>query len=161
MNYTLTRIQTLATKEFGQAIPRIIIALILGFAISAPFEIKILESEIDSKLSAYQKEYAENLNNQTDTRYKQKVAKLEKDKAAYEQKLEGYVAEIDTKRAEKNTFIKLNAVEVGSWRKQLDLEDGQINQMSDDLRQAYKIVSSYCGYLCEAKMPYPDDLQIR
>ena len=33
-------------KEFGQAIPRIIIALILGFAISAPLEIKILESEM-------------------------------------------------------------------------------------------------------------------
>jgi hypothetical protein len=31
-------------REVGQALPRIIIALILGFAISAPLEIKILES---------------------------------------------------------------------------------------------------------------------
>ena len=46
--------------------------------------------------------------------------------------------DIDTKRAEKDKFIKLKAAEVGSWRKQLDFADGQINQMSDDLRQAYK-----------------------
>lgn len=162
-------------KEFGQALPRIIIALILGFAISAPLEIKILESEIDSELSAYQKEYAEKLNGQTDILFKQKVAKLEKDKAEYEKKLKGYEAElktyddeidglvarqqaemqdkraygfgpvarkmqadIDTKRAEKDKFIKLKAAEVGAWRKQLDFADNQINQNSDDLRQAYK-----------------------
>lgn len=162
-------------KEFGQAIPRIIIALILGLAISAPLEIKILESEIDSELSAYQKEYAEKLNQQTDILFKQKVAKLEKDKAEYEKKLQSYEqelkvyddeidqlvarqqqemqdkraygfgpvarkmqADIDTKRAEKDKFIKLKSAEVGSWRKQLDFADGQINRNSDDLREAYK-----------------------
>lgn len=162
-------------KEFGQAIPRIIIALILGFAISAPLEIKILESEIDSELSAYQKEYAEKLNQQTDILFKQKVAKLESDKKEYESKLKAYEKElqgyddeiddlvarqqsemqdrraygfgpvaqkmqqdIDTKRAEKDKFIQLKAAEVKSWRKQLDFTDGQINQLSDDLQNAYK-----------------------
>jgi hypothetical protein len=162
-------------KEFGQAMPRIIIALILGFAISAPLEIKILESEIDSELSAYQKEYAEKLNAQTDILFKQNVAKLEKDKKEYEKKLSGYEAElkvyddeidglverqqsemqdkraygfgpvakkmqmdIDTKRAEKDKFMKLKSSEVGAWRKQLNFADDQINKNSDDLRQAYK-----------------------
>jgi hypothetical protein len=162
-------------KEFGQAIPRIIIALILGFAISAPLEIKILESEIDSELSAYQKEYAEKLNTQTDILFKQKVAKLEKDKKEYEKKLSGYEvelkvyddeidalvdrqqtemqdkraygfgpvakkmqADIETKRAEKEKFIKLKSSEVGAWRKQLNFADDQINKNADDLRQAYK-----------------------
>ena len=59
-------------KELLQAFPRIVIALILGVAISAPLEIKILESEIDSELSAYQKGYAEKLNTQTDILFKQK-----------------------------------------------------------------------------------------
>jgi hypothetical protein len=162
-------------KEFGQAMPRIIIALILGFAISAPLEIKILESEIDSELSAYQKGYAEKLNAQTDILFKQNVAKLEKDKKEYEKKLSGYEAElkvyddeidglverqqtemqdkraygfgpvakkmqmdIDTKRAEKDKFIKLKSSEVGAWRNQLNFADDQINKNSDDLRQAYK-----------------------
>jgi hypothetical protein len=162
-------------KEFGQAIPRIIIALILGLAISAPLEIKILESEIDSELSAYQKGYAEKLNQQTDILFKQKVAKLEKDKLEYENKLKSYEkelkvyddeidllvtrqqsemqdkraygfgpvakkmqADIDTKRLEKDKFIKLKSAEVSSWRKQLDFADGQINRNSDDLRDSYK-----------------------
>jgi len=161
--------------EFGQAFPRMVIALILGFAISAPLEIKILESEIDSELSAYQKGYAEKLNKQTDILFKQNVAKLEKDKAEYEKKLQSYEkelkvyddeidllvtrqqlemqdkraygfgpvarkmqADIETKRTEKDKFIKLKSAEVGSWRKQLDFADGQINRNSDDLRAAYK-----------------------
>ena len=162
-------------KELLQAFPRIVIALILGVAISAPLEIKILESEIDSELSAYQKGYAEKLNTQTDILFKQKVAKLEKDKTEYEKKLKVYEAElktyddeidglvarqqaemqdkraygfgpvakkmqmdIETKRLEKEKFIKLKTAEVGSWRKQLDFADNQINKNSDDLRQAYK-----------------------
>lgn len=81
-------------KEVGQAMPRIIIALILGFAISAPLEIKILESEINSELSKYQQEYTEELNKTTDIVFKQKLAKLEKDKAEYELKLTGYEKEL-------------------------------------------------------------------
>ncbi len=87
-------------KEFGQALPRIVIALILGFAISAPLEIKILESEINSELSKYQKEYTEELNVATDAVFKQKLSKLEVDKQQYETKLLGYEKELmafDTK----------------------------------------------------------------
>ena len=87
-------------KELGQALPRIVIALILGFAISAPLEIKILESEINSELSKYQKEYTEKLNIATDVVFKQKLAKLEVDKQQYETKLLGYEKELmafDTK----------------------------------------------------------------
>ena len=87
-------------KEVGQALPRIVIALILGFAISAPLEIKILESEINSELSKYQKEYTEKLNIATDVVFKQKLAKLEVDKQQYETKLLGYEKELmafDTK----------------------------------------------------------------
>ena len=87
-------------KEVGQALPRIVIALIVGFAISAPLEIKILESEINSELSKYQKEYTEKLNIATDVVFKQKLAKLEVDKQQYETKLLGYEKELmafDTK----------------------------------------------------------------
>lgn len=162
-------------KELVQAFPRIVIALVLGFAISAPLEIKILESEIDSELSSYQKGYAEKLNKQTDILFKQKISKLEADKLEYEKKLKGYEKElkvydteidglvarqqaemqdkraygfgpvaqkmqqdIETKRVEKDKFIKLKSAEVNAWRKQLNFSDSQINKMSDDLRQAYK-----------------------
>jgi hypothetical protein len=77
-------------KEIGQALPRILIAIILGFAISAPLEIKILESEINSELSKYQEKYTTELNVNTDKLFKQKQAALEKDKAEYEGKLTTY-----------------------------------------------------------------------
>jgi hypothetical protein len=162
-------------KEVGQALPRIVIALILGFAISAPLEIKILESEINSELSKYQKEYTEKLNVATDVVFKQKLAKLEVDKQQYETKLLGYEKELmafDTKidelveqqrlemqdkraygdgpvsralgkniadkKLEKEKYINLKSSEVGTWRKQLNFNDDQINKMSDDLRKSYK-----------------------
>jgi hypothetical protein len=77
-------------KEIGQALPRILIALVLGFAISAPLEIQILKSEIDSELSKYQEKYTTELNENTDKLFKQKQASLENDKAEYESKLNTY-----------------------------------------------------------------------
>ena len=73
-------------KEFGQALPRIIIALILGFAISAPLEIRILESEINSELSKFQSEYVQELNVASDSVARQKRIGLEKEKSEYEAK---------------------------------------------------------------------------
>jgi hypothetical protein len=81
-------------KEVGQALPRIIIALILGFAISAPLEIRILESEINSELSKFQQEYVQELNVATDSVFKQKRIGLEKEKAEYEGKKAEYETSI-------------------------------------------------------------------
>ena len=53
-------------KEFLQALPRIIIAIILGFAISAPLEIRILKTEIDAELQSVQDEKYQELNAKTD-----------------------------------------------------------------------------------------------
>ncbi len=81
-------------KEVGQALPRIIIALILGFAISAPLEIRILESEINSELSKFQSSYATKLNIQTDSVFVQKRKGLEIKKVEYEEKLAKYEIEL-------------------------------------------------------------------
>ena len=162
-------------KEFGQALPRIIIALILGFAISSPLEIKILESEINSELSIFQNNYAQDLNKQSDSMFLQKKSDLESKKSEYETKLAKYEtelkgysdqvdelvakqqiemqdkraygfgpvakkmqADIDTKRTERDNFIQNKLADVSAWRKQLDFINSQINNLSDDLRKAYK-----------------------
>jgi hypothetical protein len=101
-------------KEFGQALPRMVIALILGFAISAPLEIKILESEIDSELSAFQKEYEQKLNNQSDILFRQKNAKYEKEKAEYEKKLKSY---------EKELKVYDDEIDLLVTRQQLEMQD--------------------------------------
>jgi len=162
-------------KEIKQAIPRIIIALVLGFAISAPLEIKILESEINSELSIFQNKYAQDLNMQSDTMFNQKKADLENKKAEYESKLAKYETElkvysvqvddlvarqqtemqdkraygfgpvakkmqtdIETKRTERDKFIQNKLGDVSAWRKQLEVINTQINNLSDDLRKEYK-----------------------
>ena len=42
--------------EIGRALPRLLLAGIIGFTLSKPLEIKIMESEIKSKIIAEQKE---------------------------------------------------------------------------------------------------------
>jgi hypothetical protein len=54
-------------KEFVQALPRIIIAVILGFAISAPLEVRILKTEINAELQNKQDDYLMSLNMKTDS----------------------------------------------------------------------------------------------
>jgi hypothetical protein len=81
-------------RELLQALPRIIIALILGFAISAPLEIRILKSEIDNELDKFQKTYTQERNMQSDSLFAQRKSNLEKDKAAYEEKLAAYETEL-------------------------------------------------------------------
>jgi hypothetical protein len=82
--------------EFKNALPRIFIAIVLGFAISSPLEIKILESEINSELSIYQSKYVEDLNSQTDSVFLQKRKGLEKEKLEFENKFLQYEKELKT-----------------------------------------------------------------
>jgi len=85
---------TVTWREVAQAAPRIIIALILGFAISAPLEIRILKSEIDNELDKFQKTYTQERNMQSDSLFAQRKAILEKDKAELEGKLASYETEL-------------------------------------------------------------------
>jgi hypothetical protein len=85
---------TVTWREVLQAFPRIIIALILGFAISAPLEIRILKSEIDNELDKFQKTYTQERNMQSDSLFAQRKAILEKDKAELEGKLTSYEVEL-------------------------------------------------------------------
>lgn len=73
--------------EFGQAIPRIIIAIILGFVISKPLEIKILETEINIELNNLQNEELTKFDKATKDRFNadievidEQIAKIEKDR---------------------------------------------------------------------------------
>jgi hypothetical protein len=66
-------------KEFGQAIPRIIIALILGFTISKPLEIKMLKSEIDVELHKKQESKLASFDSLTDAKFKSQIAIIDKD----------------------------------------------------------------------------------
>jgi hypothetical protein len=66
-------------KEFGQAIPRIIIALILGLTISKPLEIKILETEINVELRKKQQEKLAEFNESTKKRFQYDIDRIDAD----------------------------------------------------------------------------------
>jgi hypothetical protein len=71
-------------KEFGQAIPRIIIALILGLTISKPLEIKILETEINVELRKKQQEKLAEFNEATTKRFQADIDRIDADLAKIE-----------------------------------------------------------------------------
>jgi hypothetical protein len=66
-------------KELFQAIPRIIIALILGLTISKPLEIKILETEINVELRKKQQEKLAEFNEETNKRFQQDIDRIDAD----------------------------------------------------------------------------------
>jgi hypothetical protein len=66
-------------KEFFQAIPRIIIALILGLTISKPLEIKILETEINVELRKKQQEKLAEFNESTTKRFQADIERIDAD----------------------------------------------------------------------------------
>lgn len=103
-------------KEFFQALPRIIIAIILGFAISAPLEIKILESEINSELSVFQRKYVQNLNAQTDSVFQQKRLGLEKEKIEYESKKIDYEKSLSLFDKQIDELVKVQQAEMQDKR---------------------------------------------
>lgn len=103
-------------KEFAQALPRIIIAIILGFAISAPLEIKILESEINAELQKFQEQYVVELNKETDKVFAQQRKDMEKRKKEFESKLAIYDKEVVRIQSELDDLIAKQQAEMQDKR---------------------------------------------
>lgn len=70
---------SITLKEFGQAVPRLIIALILGITISKPLELKIIETEINVELRKKQQEKLDEFNKNTYAKFKEQIALIDKD----------------------------------------------------------------------------------
>jgi len=105
--------EKITRTEFINALPRIIMALILSIAIAAPLEIRIFQAEIDAELFKVQKEKIKELNKMTDERFADAV----KDATANKEKLENEIMELDLLIKEQN--IKLQeevAGRVGSGK---------------------------------------------
>ena len=66
-------------KEFVQAIPRLIIAIILGITISKPLELKIIETEINVELRKTQQAKREEFDKNTYKKFKDQIIILDKD----------------------------------------------------------------------------------
>jgi len=97
--------------ELRNAVPRILMALILGIAISAPLEIQILKTEIDVKLQEKQDELLYQSNKTAELIAEQDIAKFEKDRAVLEKK----ITDIDS-------YFEKRRLEIQDARKRLEDE---------------------------------------
>ena len=68
---------SISLREFGNALPRILMALILGIVISKPLELKILQPEIDAELQLVQNSHRDSLNVITEVKFQQELKRLD------------------------------------------------------------------------------------
>ena len=97
--------------ELLNGIPRILIALVLGFAISSPLEVRILKTEVDAELQNKQDAYLEELNASTE----KNIALKMKSKKEELNKVEDEITEIDS-------GFEKRRLEIQEQRRLLELE---------------------------------------
>ncbi len=90
--------EKITRDEFVNAIPRIIMALILSIAIAAPLEIRIFKTEIDAELFKRQKEKIQELNDITDVRFSERIKDATADKEKLETEIDGIKDHIKEQR---------------------------------------------------------------
>ena len=103
--------EKISWDEFQQALPRLLMAIIIGVCISAPLEIRILKPEIDAQLELEQNEYMAELN-----QHSEGLIQTRKD---------GLLSKIDetqTSLEERRTYFEGRRIEILKQRRLLELE---------------------------------------
>jgi hypothetical protein len=129
-------------KEFGQAVPRLIIALILGITISKPLELKIIETEINVELRKKQQEKMDEFNRSTDAKYKDEIAlidadisKLESDRGVLTQRLkeaeQEYIDQMQGRAGNAGYGPRAKQLEVFKNEKQKEIEEYDAKHATD------------------------------
>jgi hypothetical protein len=85
-------------RELSNALPRIIMSLILSIAIAAPLEIRIFKTEIDAELFRVQKERIQELNDLTDKRFADRIANGTADRQNLEKEIREKRSQLDGMR---------------------------------------------------------------
>ncbi|MEY3014993.1 MAG: hypothetical protein RIT45_3728 [Pseudomonadota bacterium] len=96
--------------ELFSALPRIFMAVIIGVALSAPLEIRILETEIDTELASRQKAERQRLDKATDARTERDRAELSAKIDKSRVRLDARTAEYEKRRQE--ILVQRHALEV-------------------------------------------------
>ncbi|MFM2207959.1 MAG: hypothetical protein RL213_1934 [Bacteroidota bacterium] len=133
---------SITLKEFGQALPRLIIALILGITISKPLELKIIETEINVELRKKQQEKMDEFNKNTDAKYKQEIAlidadikKVEDDRGVLVQRQkeaeQEYIDQMQGRAGNAGYGPRAKQLEVLKNEKQKEVEDYDVKHVSE------------------------------
>lgn len=88
--------QKITWEEWKIAMPRLLMAILLGFVISTPLELKLFEDEIELEITANKNSQIEERKNQLNSEF----AEI----SVYEAKIESLRDQINTKREEKDKY---------------------------------------------------------
>lgn len=136
--------ESIGWKEFRQAIPRLLMAVLLGVCISAPLEIRVLKPEIDAQLELEQNEYLAQLNAHTEQNFQSIKAELSSKVATAIDRLDERVSYFEKRRNEINGQRRLLELEAegrsGSgvagrgpaWRDKKDTLDQMLAELERD-----------------------------
>lgn len=97
--------------QFSKAIPRIIMALIIGVCISAPLEIRVLKPEIEAQLELEQNEYLGRLNAHSERLIEARRAELRK-----------RIEEAQRRLDDRGEYFEKRRLEIKEQRRLLELE---------------------------------------
>lgn len=97
--------------QFSKALPRIIMAVIIGVCISAPLEIRVLKPEIDAQLELEQNEYLARLNAHSDRLIEARRSELRR-----------RVDEAQRRLDERGAYFEKRRLEINEQRRALELE---------------------------------------
>ncbi len=103
--------EALTLQELGGAMPRLLMAIMIGITLSKPLEIRIMESEIEAQLELEQQSYVAELNDQA-------TKLVEEKKTELLEKIDGGQGRLDERR----DYFEERRKEIVAQRKQLELE---------------------------------------
>jgi len=103
--------ENITLKELVQALPRLVMAVLMGICISAPLEIRILKPEIDAQLELEQNQYLMSLNRGSQQLYQDATDELRS-------KIDAAVARLD----ETEGYLERRRIEINAQRRLLELE---------------------------------------
>ena len=87
----------IAWSEFKGAIPRLIMALIIGLCLAAPLEIRVMQTEIDAVLETKRLEMAKELKPPVETKFAEEKDLIEKRRKEVIEVEKKFISDIDTK----------------------------------------------------------------
>jgi hypothetical protein len=103
--------ERITLTEIVQALPRLVMAILLGICISAPLEIRILKPEIDAQLELEQNDYLAQLNTLSEQRF-----------LARKDELGARVASAIDRLDERVSYFEQRRGELNAQRRSLELE---------------------------------------
>jgi hypothetical protein len=105
---------TISFAEFRTALPRLIMAVLIGIVLAAPLEIRVMKSEIDAALTLAQLDKVQELNARTDAKLKNESDRFDAELARVSAAVAARESKVTALEQQREDVQNKLAVEIGS-----------------------------------------------